>query len=257
MPAGIPGMISRTMNVRTEAAVLSSTTGQTPTAYGQAVVLDQTTGLLRLPTSTDTQISGFLVRPYPTQSQAPTIIGNDPIGSSVPLAGIPQDFMTGGYMSVSLGGSGTPVRQGKLYVWVGATSGLHVQGQVEANAGAIAWTVTPKTGGNTGTGTVSAGPLEGTYVQSPGNYVVTFTSATAFTVTSPQGDSLPPGTVGTAYNNGQISFTITAGGTAFAVNDGFTLAQAPTTLFLAGSEFMGAADSNGVTEICYKIAGVN
>lgn len=60
-----------------------------------------------------------------------------------------------------------------------------------------------------------------------GIYVVTFTSATAFNVTRPTLQNLTPGavgsgTVGVAFST-EVKFTITAGGTPFAVNDSFTI----------------------------------
>jgi len=66
----------------------------------------------------------------------------------------------------------------------------------------------------TGTGLMSALTF-GPFVQT-GSYVVTLTatSATAaFTVTAPDGTSLPAGLVGTAYVSDQISFLISNGGT--------------------------------------------
>ncbi|MDR3513776.1 MAG: head decoration protein [Caulobacteraceae bacterium] len=76
-------------------------------------------------------------------------------------------------------------------------------------------------GTNTGNGTVGslsrgAGALQG-------NYVLTATTATNFTVTDPEGNALPAATVGTAYSQSGINFTITAGGTAFVAGDSFTL----------------------------------
>jgi hypothetical protein len=82
-------------------------------------------------------------------------------------------------------------------------------------------------GANTGTGTV------GSYVYESndqfGNFIVAFTSATAFTVTDPEGNSLGTGTTGTAFvgtpasGTAEVGFTITAGGTAFVACDGFLL----------------------------------
>jgi hypothetical protein len=81
--------------------------------------------------------------------------------------------------------------------------------------------------GNTGTSTVgslSAGPA-----MKSGDYVVTLTSTgstATFSVTSPTGDALPAGVVGTAYKNAEINFTITAGGTPTA-GDEFIIQAAP------------------------------
>ena len=70
---------------------------------------------------------------------------------------------------------------------------------------------------NTGNGTIAAGAV-GTGAQI-GTYRIVFTSATAFNVTDPSGDTVGSGTVGTAFNTGGVAFTITAGATAFAAGD--------------------------------------
>lgn len=70
---------------------------------------------------------------------------------------------------------------------------------------------------NTGNGTIAAGTV-GAGAQL-GTYRISFTSATAFTVTDPSGDTVGSGTVGTAFNTGGVAFTITAGTTAFAAGD--------------------------------------
>ena len=77
-------------------------------------------------------------------------------------------------------------------------------------------------GTNTGNGTIG-GLSSGTGAKI-GIYVLTATGATTFTVTDPEGTALPNATVGTAYSNTNgIGFTITAGGTAFAAGDSFTV----------------------------------
>ena len=77
-------------------------------------------------------------------------------------------------------------------------------------------------GTNHATGTVSSPVLNSAYVQ--GNYTLTATSATNFTVTAPDGRSLPPATVGTAYVNAELNFTITAGTGTYSAGDAFTVA---------------------------------
>ena len=80
------------------------------------------------------------------------------------------------------------------------------------------------TGGDTGNGTCSAivvqpGVIGGTYT-----FTCTVAGATAtFTGVDPFGNILPPLTVGTAYNGGGLTFTITSGGTAYIVGDSFTV----------------------------------
>lgn len=84
-------------------------------------------------------------------------------------------------------------------------------------------------GGNTGNGTMGTVTSVGT--SSPpqtGVYTITFTAATAFNVFDPNGRELKPGVTGSAYSDA-ISFTITAGGTAFVAGDGFTVTVAAGT----------------------------
>lgn len=76
-------------------------------------------------------------------------------------------------------------------------------------------------GGNTGNGTMSSVTVDQTTATAE-LWTVTASSATTFAVSGfvsgPQGNA----TVGTPYNNGIISFTITAGGTPFVAGDVFT-----------------------------------
>jgi hypothetical protein len=78
--------------------------------------------------------------------------------------------------------------------------------------------VTP--GANTGTGEVlQIGPGTG---EQFGNYVLTATGATNFSVKDPHGNALPAATVGTPYA-GQVDFLISAGETPFVAGDSFTI----------------------------------
>lgn len=74
---------------------------------------------------------------------------------------------------------------------------------------------------NTGNGTFGAITVGGT--AKVGNYLLTATGATAFTVVDPEGNALPNVTVGTAYAQGGLGFTITAGATAFVAGDSFVV----------------------------------
>ena len=83
-------------------------------------------------------------------------------------------------------------------------------------------------GGNTGNGTctgVTGG--KGTQV---GTYSLECTAASedagTFKVTAPDGGALPDAEVGTAYENGQINFTLNDGSTDFAAGDIFTITVA-------------------------------
>ncbi|MBB4863345.1 hypothetical protein HNP46_002192 [Pseudomonas nitritireducens] len=75
--------------------------------------------------------------------------------------------------------------------------------------------------GNTGNGTLGAITVGNTV--DTGIYTLTATSATKFKVVDPEGNDLGVATVGTAFANAEINFTITAGGTAFVAGDAFTL----------------------------------
>jgi hypothetical protein len=250
MPAGIPGTISRDQNLRSEAAVLSAVTGQTPTGYGQAVVIDATTAQMRLPTPADAKINGWLIRPYPTISAPNQPVLSDYAGAAVPLGGTVKDQMTAGYMSVLLSGTGTPARGSQVYVWVAASTGSHVQGGPEMNP---SWgpTTTPKNG-NTGNGVFTVAPSAGA-MAAQGNYALTMLTPTTFQVISPNGNSLPNGATGVAYINPEIAFTLAAGSTAFVAGDAFTIAMTPNALSVLNCYFTGAADANGNTEIAFKM----
>jgi Bacteriophage lambda head decoration protein D len=78
-----------------------------------------------------------------------------------------------------------------------------------------------------------------------GNYVVTFTGATAFGVTAPDGETLPAAAALGAYTDAQINFTITAGGTAFVAGDKFTVVNVAGSLKYT-SYLPTATDGSGV-----------
>lgn len=79
---------------------------------------------------------------------------------------------------------------------------------------------TPKAGGNTGAGTISAVTVgDGAKV---GVYKVVFTAATKFNVFDPDGFSISKGSTGVAFDD-DIGFTITASGDAFVADDGFDI----------------------------------
>jgi hypothetical protein len=99
------------------------------------------------------------------------------------------------------------------------TSQLLPRGSVLGQQTTSSIDVTPGT--NTGTGTVGSLSLGTT--ETFGAFQLKALSATSFSVTDPEGNALPNATVGTAYANAEINFTITAGGTAFVAGDSFTL----------------------------------
>ena len=77
--------------------------------------------------------------------------------------------------------------------------------------------------GNTGNGTMSAVTAQGLAIL-PGIYTVIYTAATTFNVFNPLGSEIGQGANGTATTvgtDGQLTFTMTAGGTAFVAGDTF------------------------------------
>ncbi|MCP1376039.1 head decoration protein [Dyella lutea] len=77
------------------------------------------------------------------------------------------------------------------------------------------------TAGNTGNGTI--GSLSTGAAPKIGNYTLTATDATHFDVVDPEGVAVGAATVGTPFTSTGINFTLTAGGTAFAAGDSFTV----------------------------------
>jgi hypothetical protein len=89
-----------------------------------------------------------------------------------------------------------------------------------------AFTLSAVTAGSANTGAETIGSLSAGRVTKPGNYLISLTSATAFNVYDPNGVELAPGTVGTAYLDPQIGFTVTTG-SGIAAGDQFVIAAAP------------------------------
>jgi hypothetical protein len=108
------------------------------------------------------------------------------------------------------------VASGQLASGVGQILGKATIGGVTAVAA----------GGNTGNGTVTLLTDGGN--AHVGAYTLKFVTATTFTVTDPNGVQLADGVNG-AYSDAQINFTVTAGGTAFAAGDTFTITVAAGT----------------------------
>jgi hypothetical protein len=77
---------------------------------------------------------------------------------------------------------------------------------------------------------------------------VTFTSSTAFDVSGSVSGSLGSGTVGVAFTSSVVSFTITAGGTAWQSGDTIVFTMTPPWIQkrgVAGSEYIWQAPGNG------------
>jgi hypothetical protein len=79
--------------------------------------------------------------------------------------------------------------------------------------------------GNTGNGTMGSTSVAG-YAAKAGVYSVEFDDATHYIVSDPTGAEIGHGTTGVAFKSGGLSFTITAGGTAFVPGDSFAITVA-------------------------------
>lgn len=79
--------------------------------------------------------------------------------------------------------------------------------------------------GATGNPTISAATASA--LAAEGGYTVTFTTATAFKVSTPAGVQLGTGTLGAAFSQAGLGFTLTAGGTAAVAGDKATLDVVP------------------------------
>lgn len=91
----------------------------------------------------------------------------------------------------------------------------------------------------TGTGTGTINNLIGTAASVLEVITITFTSATAFTVTGSVSGALAAGTVGVAYTSAVCGFTIVAGGTAWVAGDTIVFTMTPPWV-LKGSSGIGA-----------------
>ncbi|WP_260927376.1 head decoration protein [Novosphingobium sp. 9] len=110
-----------------------------------------------------------------------------------------------------------------------AGSGLCTAGLVLGGETAGGAAVSSALETNTGNGTIGAitvGPAA-----QIGEYAVVFDDATHFTVNDPAGAEVGSGTTGAAFDEDGIGFTITAGATAFAAGDGFTVTTTGTVKF--------------------------
>lgn len=132
MPAGIPGDVNRAESAIIEPQAITSIANGGPSTYGIAVLIDATTGLVRLPTTGDTGVYGFLVRPYPAQdpTQTPALGISGPSGVQAGCSVLKQ-----GYISVALQNTTAAVKDGTVYVRISGTSGTLFAGGVEAAAG--------------------------------------------------------------------------------------------------------------------------
>ncbi len=131
------------------------------------------------------------------------------------MAGLFEDFHAGAFLQSEANGD---LSRERIIVAAGQNlKAGHVLG-VANTAPAIP----PMVGtGNAVMSAITIGPK----VQA-GSYVVRFTGATTYTVTAPDGETLPAAAALGAYVNSQIGWTITAGATAAVAGDTFTVVVA-------------------------------
>lgn len=242
MPAGFAGDLQRAEAATIETQQIDS--GTPPTSFGVPVKL--VAGKVQPIAAADpaSVVYGFNLRAYPIQGN-----GTDPLGTSTPPTSGMTDILKRGYCMVTLNGATAAAKNGAVYVRVGNASGGKPIGGVEAAAdNAIA---SAPYAGNTGNGTL--GTLSALATAQSGAYNAVFVAATKFEVYDPLGKFVGVGSTGVAFSN-QVQFTITAGGTAFAAGDGFTVTVTANTVIVGGNTyFTGPADAYGVTEVAFNL----
>lgn len=98
---------------------------------------------------------------------------------------------------------------------------------------AVTGNVTTLTGVFALDGSATGNPTSSAVAVAPGTptgaYTIAFTGATAFTVTGPASASLGSGTLGTQFNSGGLTFTLTAGATPTDADDTATITVSGTS----------------------------
>lgn len=148
--------------------------------------------------------------------------------------------------------NGCSISAGSTTLTVPSTTPWRVGDKGIVETGQVVCTVTPG-GGNVGNGTFVTGtPFLSTDDDlgllaswATGNWLVTFTSATAYTVTRPGGAAGGTGTIDRRYNNG-ITFQIMDGGT-WSLDAQDHLVRTGRVQFVAGDTFTIACAASGET----------
>lgn len=91
----------------------------------------------------------------------------------------------------------------------------------KVDAGTAAFALIAGATGNPTSGAIAVG-----VAAKPGVYRGQFTAATKFDIEDPDGVKVGNGTLGSAFNKGGLTFTLTAGGTAAVAGDEFTITVA-------------------------------
>jgi len=138
MGAGFPGDVNRTHPVTIEPCQIAAATP--PTGYGQAVLLAAANAGVRPFAAGDAAVAaafGITVRPYPFQQSSASNFGSAAFGAATPPVVGAIDVLRSGYIMVKVPAGQVPVKGDPVYVWVGASAGLHVLAGFEAtDAGA-------------------------------------------------------------------------------------------------------------------------
>jgi hypothetical protein len=136
MGAGFPGDVNRTHPASIEPCLIDPSAP--PTGFGQPVLVNGTTQGVRPFTTGDQSNTvaagyGLTVRPYPFQQSSASNYGAAAIGDGAPPSTGVVDVLRSGYIMAKLPAGQTSVKGGLVYVWCTASTGVHVQGGIEAS----------------------------------------------------------------------------------------------------------------------------
>jgi hypothetical protein len=135
MGAGFPGDVNRTHPASILPGLINTTTP--PLLYGNPVLIDTATNSIREVLSTDTAVTtidGVAVRPYPTQQTTGGMSAS--LGAAVPPVSGVIDYINDGYVMVKNNDfvAHPTTKGGAVYIWIAASTGVHVQGGFESVA---------------------------------------------------------------------------------------------------------------------------
>ena len=108
-------------------------------------------------------------------------------------------------------------------------------------------------GANVGNGTSSAVSTNG-YAPTVGTYTIEFDDPTHFIISNPVGAEIGHGVTGTALTIGGLNFTVTAGGTAFAPADSFTITVSPGAGIWLACNSTAVDGSQNAAGICFGVS---
>ena len=135
MIAGFPGDINRTHPFSVLPGLVNTT--NPPAAYGGPVFVNTADSTIRGVIAGDGSVTpgpvwGFLVRPYPMQQSSGGMSAS--AGAITPPTTGVCDVLREGYIMAKLPAGSVVTKGGTVYVWAAASSGNHVQGQLEPSA---------------------------------------------------------------------------------------------------------------------------